>query len=381
LAGLLALTLSLAGAPAASGATWRVEKAQQPLSTVAGAKFDGVSCPSARYCVAVGYHTDSAGFPTTLAERWNGTAWTTQTTRNYQPVDDLLTSVSCVSTTACMAVGEHSACCQDETPLAEFWSRGRWTLELIPLPANAFEPRLTSVSCTSATACTAVGYYLRPADGYTAAALVESWNGTSWHVQSAAAADPTVSRELGSVSCTSLSACTAVGEWDTGSFPILTLAERWDGTSWSVQPTPNPTAGPSVESAFTGVSCASVTDCVTAGFWTDAHTSGPLAEGWDAGTWTLQTMPPNLGPLSGIDCPSVTGCVAVGVDRSSPRALPLAEGWDGTSWTVQSFPVVPNSTSSQLTAVSCTSATACTAVGYAANTQNTATFLLAARYS
>jgi hypothetical protein len=40
---------------------------------------------------------------------------------------------------------------------------------------------------------------------------------------------------LSGVACTSSSACTAVGGSNSG-----TLAERWNGTRWTIQPTPNP---------------------------------------------------------------------------------------------------------------------------------------------
>jgi hypothetical protein len=40
---------------------------------------------------------------------------------------------------------------------------------------------LYGVSCTSATACTAVGYYTN--SGGTDVTLAEGWNGTSWAIQ------------------------------------------------------------------------------------------------------------------------------------------------------------------------------------------------------
>jgi hypothetical protein len=47
---------------------------------------------------------------------------------------------------------------------------------------------------------------------------------------------------LSGVSCASDKACTAVGDWmKAGTGKQVTLAEAWDGTAWTVQPTPNPT--------------------------------------------------------------------------------------------------------------------------------------------
>ncbi len=44
---------------------------------------------------------------------------------------------------------------------------------------------------------------------------------------------------LNGVSCTSPSSCMAVGEF-TGIGNEMTLAEAWNGTSWSVVKTPRP---------------------------------------------------------------------------------------------------------------------------------------------
>src|SRR5262249_58523763 len=96
---------------------------------------------------------------------------------------------------------------------------------------------LFGVSCTAADACTAAGYYtnglrhIHP--------LAERWDGTSWRIQ---AAPSPLGRPLSgffAVSCTSATACTAVGA-QTDATGTTALAERWDGTSWRVQATPNP---------------------------------------------------------------------------------------------------------------------------------------------
>ena len=49
--------------------------------------------------------------------------------------------------------------------------------------------------------------------------------------------------ELYGASCTSASACTAVGDYVTSTGASKTLAERWNGTAWTLQSTPNPSGG------------------------------------------------------------------------------------------------------------------------------------------
>src|SRR5215469_11810814 len=56
---------------------------------------------------------------------------------------------------------------------------------------------------------------------------------------------PARTGQLFGVSCASASSCTAVGD-DTKRFgSTVTLAERWTGTSWSAESTPNPAGAPS----------------------------------------------------------------------------------------------------------------------------------------
>jgi hypothetical protein len=346
--------------PAASAASWTVQKTQQPpLSAVSGsayAVFNAVSCPSTTFCIAVGDYS-SAGGGRTLAERWNGTTWAVQNTLNYQPVvSDVLDAVSCASPTACMAVGNYhtsSAYASPSLPLAEFWDGTSWTLEPVPNPASSYLTQLRGVSCSSATACTAVGLY---PSGDNQVPLVETWDGSRWQIQAAPAAS-SGSSVLNSVSCVSSSACIAVG--DDEILQLSTFAERWDGTSWTPQTPPNQTTAPGGDNFFNAVSCASASACVAAGGWLDNQHRGyyGLAEGWDGSNWTLQTVSPDIGFLSGLSCPSGSACVAVGEDNSG--SAPVAAGWDGSSWTTQSLPT----NNARLNAVSCASATACTAVG------------------
>jgi hypothetical protein len=60
------------------------------------------------------------------------------------------------------------------------------------------------------------------------------------------------------VSCASPSACTGVGASNSG-----TLAERWNGTRWSLQPTPNPVAA--FQITLDSVACPARRFCTAVG--------------------------------------------------------------------------------------------------------------------
>jgi hypothetical protein len=71
-----------------------------------------------------------------------------------------------------------------------------------------------------------------------------------------------------SVWCVSATACTAAGNYYTSSGRSRTLIESWNGTSWSIVPSPSRASGSSLD----GVSCVSATVCTAVGSY--INTSG-----------------------------------------------------------------------------------------------------------
>jgi hypothetical protein len=94
----------------------------------------------------------------------------------------------------------------------------------------------------------AVGAY--PASGKRLA-LAERWNGRAWSLTAAPANSTHPATYLDAVSCPASTTCQAVGE-DGAIVPpglSLTLAEGWNGKSWTIESTPQPPPGgqPSAE--------------------------------------------------------------------------------------------------------------------------------------
>jgi len=255
----------------------------------------------------------------------------------------------------------------------------KWTIVKSPNPAATYEgeAELLSVSCSSSGACTAVGFYKRTGVGYLA--LTERWNGTKWKLQSIPNPTGGVWIRLYGVSCTSLTFCMAVGSFENSVGAILDLAEKWDGSSWGVVPTPDPGGtAESDHSELDGVSCTSPSACTAVGWFSNEDGLNlTLAERWSGTRWRSESPvnPQGSGPTSywdelhAVSCTASKACVAVGQSGpgNSESYGTLAERWNGSGWSVLSTPVnvgeVADVSWAVMLAVSCTSTKACAAVG------------------
>src|SRR6516165_4348081 len=198
--------------------------------------------------------------------------------------------------------------------------------------------------------------------------LAEHWDGTSWTVEPSPDPAGTTVTDLVGVSCASPASCTATGLYDKktgGSAHEVPLAEHWNGSSWTVQTAPLP-ADAIAADLDGGVSCPSATECTAVGGWTGpSQTGGPLVESWNGVKWQVQATPAlpagAYNPFfAGVSCTSARNCTAVGGYLNGNVEESLVERWDGTSWTIQAD-AAPAGTA--MDSVSCTSSASCTAVG------------------
>jgi hypothetical protein len=353
-----------------NGHRWAIQPTPNPPGAQFGL-FNGVGCSSRSACTAVGYYFDSSGRMLALAERWSGHQWRIERALSPDAVQgDFLLGVSCPSSASCTAFGSSRVSHFSGTPLTlvQRWNGHRWRLERTRNPVGARGAQLLFLSCTSRSFCMAVGH---TTDG----ALAERWNGTSWAIEPTRSAPGRAVSGLDGVSCTSPSSCIAVGAAFTtfNGNPVGTLAERWNGHRWRIQPTPT---SHSPGDFLGSVSCTSASACTAVG----NTASGLLAERWNGTNWKTQHVPTPTGMhggfLTGVSCTFASACTAVGVgfDSSGNFAGTITERWNGHSWRNQPTPT-SNSPGDILTAVSCSSAPTCTAVG------STASRLLAERWN
>jgi hypothetical protein len=340
-----------------------VQSTPSPAGAVAS-ELGAVSCTSARACTAVGAAITSSG-TVTLAEAWNGSGWVIQSTPNSASAEQSqLNGVACTSAGACASAGFQVGHRGFDIPLAEGWNGSAWHIHATPTPTGNRLSELEGVSCASATACEAVGSYDNTS--LTSASLAEVWNGSTWVIQPTPNPAGTIVSNLAAVSCASPSACIAVGSYlDHPTGPTLALAESWNGSAWSLLSIPSP-AGTRF-AALEAVSCSSPDACTATGSYSP-HPGDPaaLAERWNGHDWTIQSVvtPGIISNLPGVACTSASTCTAVGFDSNGVgNGQPLAETWDGTSWQVQKVPLPKGAQGGVFAAVSCTSAAACTATG------------------
>jgi hypothetical protein len=241
-----------------------------------------------------------------------------------------------------------------------------WSVVPSPDSSPTQADELNGVSCSSPSACIAVGLTYTP-ESYplirtSLQTLIESWNGSVWSIVPSPDTSPTQDNDLKAVSCSSPSACTAVGF----SSNSQTLIETWNGSAWSIVPSPN--TSPTQENLLNAVSCSGPSACVAVG---DAFTDGAdqtLIESWNGSAWSIVPSPntssTQADDLGGVSCSSPSACTAVGSYFNSQT---LIESWNGSVWSI-----VPSPNASQislLSGVSCSSSSACTAVGFTGNDQ------------
>jgi hypothetical protein len=369
---------SVAGAVYSSPATVSASNWSTMANTVTtpgtGTQAGAVSCVTSVFCVAV-----TGGSPTSIlpplgppsgllayAELWNGTTWSPMTLPTViGATADTLVSVSCVTTSFCLAVG-YATVSGASSILMEQWNGSAWALVTAPAVPGANGPSLYGVSCTSATFCQAVG----GAGGGSGAPIALQWNGSTWSVQTIGLPSNANNGALLSASCTTTSFCMAVGAGSNGAY-LVSMAYTWNGATWTQ--TTLPPTGTIFVTAY--VSCVGLSFCAAT-----AGNPGPVNQilTWNGSSWSMAQnvpTPTGGGTLDGISCFSATSCAAVGTNGAATQVLTF----NGQSWTQVSNPPIgaPGTANTGLFGVDCLTDWSCVAAGVSAFSGNTYQPLLA----
>jgi len=142
------------------------------------------------------------------------------------------------------------------------------------------------------------------------------YNGTTWSVVPVAQPTSPASATLGSVTAISPSDVWAVGEYTgaTSAAGGSALIEHWNGSSWSIVPSPTPGAYPSL----TGVAARSASDVYAVGTNLPSVDGGPeqaMILRWNGTSWSVDSSGAFTGELFGAATfPGAANEWAVGVD-------------------------------------------------------------------
>ncbi len=277
-----------------------------------------------------------------------------------------LSGVATVSANDVWAVGGSGSQLGIGLTLIENWNGTSWSVVTSPNPGSQYN-HLNGVTAVSASDVWAVGYYVN--GNSVTQTLVEHWNGTSWSVVPSPS-PASINNELFSVSAVSASDVWAVGfiSTTTATGPIdQTLIEHWNGTSWSVVKSANPG---STNAHLAGVAAVSANNVWAVGNYSNNNSGGTLIEHWNGTSWSAvkSPSPGSGGSLSGVAAVSASDVWAAGYTLIGSTIQTLIENWNGTSWQVVKNPNVGQHPS--FWAITAVSATDVWAVGsYGTNTE------------
>ncbi len=334
-AGALVVT---AGATAFAAGGWTV-------TTVTGTsgnnvELTGVFARTSTDAWAVGEQFAPAGQapPPPVTYHWNGTAWSPVSTPALG-VSGALLAVSASSATDAWAVGFELSGRRAHTTLLEHWSGTAWSVDTADAISGDTAVELSGVVDLSAGNAYAVGLD-------NSGALLEHWNGTAW--SPVTLPDPDFTPGSGEA----IAASSASDIWVVGSSlnttTDATIAEalHFNGSTWTVVPMAQPGTNTPTISAVTALS---PTNAWAAGDDIGATSpvgGGTLLEHWNGTSWSVVPSPtPGADDsLTGIAARSASDVVAVGSALPSVNGGPLQAvilRWNGTAWSNDTGGTIP----------------------------------------
>ena len=289
-------------------------------------QLSGISCPTARSCIAVGSNGASLpGSDVVFTTSDGGTMWSSAAA----PPDALdMRSVQCASVSDCTAIvssGSTFATART-TDFAQTWqTEGN-------LPTGFFGDG--NLWCNAAGTCLVAGYVPTTAGHGQGAVALSSDGGQTWALatvpagvgvlQNAVCPTETTCLVAGTTGTTVSDVVPAQGEllrstdgghtWTTGASPSSAAST----TSTSTTPKASADAGAFPVDDIFGIACPSARVCALVGTkWSGqpAVATGAVAESRDGGA-TFASASSAYIPLalSALSCPTSAGCVAVGGD-------------------------------------------------------------------
>jgi hypothetical protein len=341
----VAATLAFGTGPALAASGWTIVS-MPPAGQ--NAPIRAVSTVSGTDAWAVGWHSGNAGTNVgakALIDNWNGTAWSASSVPTTPGNTALLYAVSGSSATDAWAVGRTQVNKSALEPLALHWNGTAWSV------SSGFSAAFSDIAGGTAEGVADISPTDAYAIGYsaaTASGALAQWNGTAW----SAVPLPLPANANSDTTLNAISANGPDDVWIVGTFldsvthQNETFSEHFNGTAWSV------VSMPLVSSTninafylFNGIQANSPTDVWAVGESSvvDSTTSTDLIEHWNGTVWSIVPSPsPGTGDsLTGVTTSNAANDVwAVGVTQpaGATQGQTLTLNWNGTTWTTVASP-------------------------------------------
>lgn len=305
---------------------------------------------------AVGYKNDNnLNDSRTLTMHWDGTSWKTVPSPNPGSTPEcqggntgnVLSAVAPVTPTDVWAVGLFFTCSTLLKPMVLHWNGSAWKAVKTPALRTNDNSAFTGVVALAANNVYAVGY--QPASNGAVLTLIEHWNGSAWSVVPSPNGNST-GNVLAAITANSPTDIWAVGDKVAPGVPVETLVEHFDGVKWSVVPSPNVfSTGSQNQNVLMSVKAVSATDVTAAGFVLDANNQRELTmiQHWDGAVWSIvdspnqSSSPGTLNTLHSITAISSTDMYAAGFfanSASGGQQRTFVVHFDGNEWSIVPTP-------------------------------------------
>jgi hypothetical protein len=296
-----------------NGSAWKQVTAPATPGNTAYLRRVSASGPSDAW--AVGDTSVNRSDFAPLALHWNGTTWANSpSAAAVLPPSTTLYGVADISPTDAYAIGDNSSLASGE---AEHWNGTTWSALTLPLPTSTgFPTTLNAISASGPDNVWIVGTYMVQVSSTNLRYETYSlhFNGTSWSIAPmplVSGSDSALVYVINSIVANSPTDVWAVGgSGDNipgqGGTTSNTLTEHWNGTAWTV--VPSPTTG--TFDNLNGVTTSNAANDVWAvGSYVPAGASSAqtLTLNWNGTAWTRVVSPDNGSPSVLFDTSATPG--------------------------------------------------------------------------
>jgi hypothetical protein len=232
-----------------------------------------ISCPTVRFCVAVGHigAIDFGYYPVVLVYHGQKGRWQHVPLfpgKVFQHRTLSYGGVSCSAAYACMVVGTYNPPGAAKSQVFSTRFRQHWRIVRISTPAR-YDVSVGGVSCVDPTHCVVVGQYGHPGPEYPflvrSHPFVRTYKGAWGPLHGLPVPAGATGAVLTDVKCPKLGSCVAVGAATRYGVPIAPLSYRLAHGAWIMQHPP--TSDPSKHPYLNAVSCPTLSSCVAVGVY------------------------------------------------------------------------------------------------------------------